>query len=326
MDAAALVARHGGALDRRRLLELGATDHDLRRALRAGALDRPRRGWYSTWGFRDPRFRAMRVGGRLTGMSALTALGCWAPGEHPLHVAVPRNAARLRSQWRRKVRWADARPDGVVVHWVAPAHDRGSSTGVVDLLDALELVCRAEPLEVAIAALDWARSSARLDRFDAALLAQRLGPLGWIVDRADERCESLPESLARSRLRACGLQVESQVRYSGTLERLDLVVEGAVAVEVDGDEHHRETFELDRARDLAITRAGLHALRPSARHVFGAWPTVQAAVERALRERGILVRLDNSGVAALKRPATRRRSTRCPATTGHVRGGAPPGS
>ncbi|MFP5290257.1 MAG: hypothetical protein ACLGH5_04610, partial [Actinomycetes bacterium] len=129
-----------------------------------------------------------------------------------------------------------------------------------------------------------------------------------------------------SRLRACGLQVESQVRYSGALERVDLVVEGAVAVEVDGDEHHRETFELDRARDLAITRAGLHALRPSARQVFGAWPAVQAAVERALRERGILVRLDNSGVAALRQPATRRRSTHSPATTGHARGGAPPGS
>lgn len=268
----------------------------------------------------------MRVGGRLTGMSALTALGCWALGEHPLHVAVPRNAARLRSQWRRKVRWADARPDGVVVHWVAPAHDRGSSTGVVDLLDALELVCRAEPLEVAIAALDWARSSGRLDRLDAALLADRLGSLGWVVDRADPRCESLPESLARSRLRACGLRVESQVRFSGTLERIDLIVEGAVAVEVDGDEHHRETFELDRARDLAITRAGLHALRPSARHVFGAWSAVQAAVERALHERGILVRLDSSGVAALKRPATRRSRARRPGTTGRALAGPPPDS
>lgn len=268
----------------------------------------------------------MRVGGRLTGMSALAALGCWTLGEHPLHVAVPRNAARLRSQWRRKVRWADARPDGVVVHWVAPAHDTGSSTGVVDLLEALELVGRVEPLEVAVAALDWARSTGRLDRFDAALLAERLGSRGWIVERSDDRCESLPESLARSRLRAGGLQVESQVRFSGTLERIDLIVEGAVAVEVDGEEHHRETFELDRARDLAITRAGLHALRPSARHVFGAWPAVQAAVERALHERGILVRLDNSGVAALRRPATRRRRARRPGTTGPALAGPLPDS
>lgn len=306
MDAALIVARHGGALDRRRLHELGATDHDLRCALKAGSLNRPRRGWYSTWAERDPRFRAMRVGGRLTGMSAVAALGGWVLGEHPLHVAVPTNAARLRTQWRRDSRRTDARPDGAIVHWVALAHDRGSSTGVVDLLEALELVCRAEPLEQAVAALDWALTTGRIDRIDRAALAERLGPLGAIVALADERCESLPESLARTRLRAAGLQVTSQLHYKGELERIDLVIEGAVALEVDGEEFHRESFEEDRWRDLELTDAGYHALRPSARHVFGTWPAVQTAVERALQARGIHVHLHNSGVEALKHPATRR--------------------
>ena len=306
MDAAHLVARGGGALDRRRLRELGATDHDLRRALKAGSLHRPRRGWYSTWAEDDPRFRAMRVGGRLTGLSALAALGGWVLGRNPLHVAVPINAARLRSQWRRDVRRADARPDGVVVHWVSPAHDRGSSTGVVDLIDALELVCRAEPLEQAVAAIDWALSTGRIDRIDHALLAERLGHLGVLVSLADERCESLPESLARTRLRATGLQVDSQVHWTGGLGRIDLVIEGVVALEVDGEQFHRKTFEEDRWRDLELTDAGYHALRPSARQVFGAWPAVQAAVERALQARGIHVLLHSSGVKALQHPATRR--------------------
>lgn len=306
MDAALIVARNGGALDRPRLRELGATDHDLRRALKAGTLNRPRRGWYSTWPEGDPRFRAMRVGGRLTGLSAIEALGGWVLGRHPLHVAVPTNAARLRSQWRREVPWADARPDGVVVHWVRASADRGESTGVVPILEALELVCRVEPLEQAVAAIDWALASGRIDRIDRAALAERLGPLSALVARADERCESLPESLARSRLRAAGLQVTSQVRWSAGLERIDLVVEGVVALEVDGEEFHRDTFEKDRWRDLALTGAGYHALRPSARQVFGHWPAVQAAVERALQARGIHVHLHNSGVEALQHPATRR--------------------
>lgn len=306
MDAAHLVTRHGGALDRRRLRELGATDHDLRRALRAGTLNRPRRGWYSTWAERDPRFRAMRVGGRLTGMSAVVALGGWVFGAHPLHVAVPTNAGRLRSQWRRDIRRVDAPADGVVVHWIAPAHDRGSSTGVVDVLEALELVCRVEPLEQAIAALDWALKTGRIDRFDRAVLTEALGPLGVMVDLADERCESLPESFARTRLRGAGVQVTSQVHWKGELERIDLVIEGVIALEVDGDEFHRDRFEEDRARDLELTEAGYHALRPSARHVFGTWSAVQAAVVRALQAHGIHVHLHNSGVAALKRPATRR--------------------
>lgn len=248
----------------------------------------------------------MRVGGRLTGVSAIDALGGWVLGRHPLHVAVPTNAARLRSQWRRDIRWADARPDGVVVHWVRASVDRGDSTGVVPLLEALELVCRAEPLEQAVAAIDWALSSDRIDRIDLAVLAERLGPLSAVVALADERCESLPESLARTRLRAAGLQVTSQVRWRGGLERIDLVVEGVVALEVDGEEFHRDTFEKDRWRDLELTDAGYHALRPSARQVFGQWPAVQAAVERALQARGILVHLHNSGVEALQHPATRR--------------------
>lgn len=305
MDARALVVAHGGALDRRRLVELGATDHDLRTALKQSRLHRPRRGWYSSWAEDDPRFRAMRVGGRLTGLSAIAALGGWVLGTHPLHVAVPTNAARLRSQWRREVPWADARPDGVVVHWVAASHDRGESTGVVPLLEALELVGSVEPLEQAVAAIDWALTSGRIDRIDRAVLAERLGPLSALVELADERCESLPESLARTRLRAAGLQVTSQVHWRGALERIDLVVEGVVALEVDGEEFHLHTFEKDRWRDLELTDAGYHALRPSARQVFGQWPVVQAAVERALQARGIHVHLHNSGVEALQHPATR---------------------
>lgn len=308
MDAAPLVARGGGALDRRRLLELGATDHDLRRALRAGSLNRPRRGWYSTWAENDPRFRAMRVGGRLTGISAVAALGGWVLGRHPLHVAVPTNAARLRSQWRRDIRRADARPDGVVVHWVAPAHDRGASTGVVGLTRALEVLCHDESAEQAIAVLDWVRRTGRLDRIGLAELRERLGSLRWLVDASIDNCDSLPESLARTRLRAAGVQLRTQVTFTEGLEHVDLVLEGAVAVEVDGESHHRDRFEEDRARDLAITRVGLHAVRPSARQVFTRWPEVQAALVRALRERGILIDLHNSGVAQVGRPATRRES------------------
>ncbi len=250
----------------------------------------------------------MRVGGRLTGISAVAALGGWVLDRHPLHVAVPTNAARLRHQWRRDLRRADARDDGAVVHWVGPAHDRGSSTGIVSLTEALELVCRIESAEQAIAAFDWVRRTGRLDRIELAELRERLGPRRWLVDASIDDCESLPESLARTRLRAAGVHLRTQVEFTDGLEHIDLVLEGTVAVEVDGDEHHRDRFEADRLRDLAITRVGLHAVRPSARQVFTRWPEVEAALVRALRERGILVDLHNSGVAQVGRPATRRES------------------
>lgn len=249
----------------------------------------------------------MRVGGRLTGLSAIVALGGWVLGTHPLHVAVPINAARLRSQWRRDVPRSDARPDGVVVHWVAHSHDRGSSTGVVSLVEALELVCRTASAEQSIAALDWARRRGRLDALELANLQDRLGDLGWLLDASERRCDSLPESLARTRCSAAGWQVTLQAPWRPGLERIDLLIEGSVALEVDGEEFHRDRFEQDRERDLSISEHGLHALRPSARQVYTRWPLVQSAVEAALAERGILVPLHNSGVASVSHPATRRR-------------------
>ena len=188
----------------------------------------------------------MRVGGRLTGLSAIEALGGWVLGTHPLHVAVPTNAARLRSQRRRDIRWADARPDGVVVHWVAASHDRGSSTGVVPLVEALELVCRTASVEQSIAALDWARRRGQLDVLELAQLQGRLSDLGWLLDASERRCDSLPESLARTRCSATGWQVTLQDPWRPGLERIDLLIEGSVALEVDGEEFHRDRFEQDR--------------------------------------------------------------------------------
>jgi hypothetical protein len=43
----------------------------------------------------------------------------------------------------------------------------------------------------------------------------------------------------------------------------------------------------DRTKDLAATRAGFHAVRPAARHVFLEWASVFEAIRVALTARGI---------------------------------------
>ena len=147
---------------------------------------------------------------------------------------------------------------------------------------------------------------------ELAQLQGRLSDLGWLLDTSERRCDSLPESLARTRCSATGWQVTLQAPWRPGLERIDLLIEGSVALEVDGEEFHRDRFEQDRERDLSISEHGLHALRPSARQVYMRWPLVQSAVEAALAERGILVPLHNSGVASVSRPATRRRPAWAP--------------
>jgi len=283
-----VITASGGAAGRRYLNEAGFCDRILGDAVRTGVVLRARRGWYTVWPPHDPRYRALRVGGRVTGLAAIQALGGWVLESARLDVAVPVNAARLRDPVRRRL-LSPRTTRNFRVLWVADRHDADTSTGLVDLADALAVVVRSESEETAVAALDWALHTGELDEVALADLAAHF-PKGCqaLVDRADPRCDSLPESLARTRLSALGLRVRSQVEVEGTSD-IDLLVEGIVAVEVDGDLFHRESFEADRAKDLAITAAGMHVVRPSARHVFHEWGSVLRAIRRALRERGALV-------------------------------------
>ena len=105
---------------------------------------------------------------------------------------------------------------------------------------------------------------------------------GWV----DATCDSLPESVARTRLRMLGLRVRTQVPVAG-IKSIDILVEEAVAIEVDGEQFHRDTFHSDRIKDLEIALDGLHGMRPSASIVFRRWPELVSAVLLALSARDI---------------------------------------
>ena len=276
----------GGMARRPQLLRRGVRDHELTRAVRRGEVVRARNGWYSTFRESDPRLRAVRVGGRLTGLSAIVSLGGWVLGQHPLHVSVHRNAARLRTQGNRFRRLNVRAPRNVVLHWDDPDVATFGTSTTVGLVDALTCVVLDEDLETAVAALDWALHTGALDRIDFETLVLRLpverqGISSWV----DASCESLPESLTRTRLRVAGHRVVSQQPLRET-QRIDLVVDGQVGIEVDGEEFHLQTFASDRDKDVDIAISGLHNLRPTAKMVFYDWDHFELGVDAALRARG----------------------------------------
>jgi very-short-patch-repair endonuclease len=293
-DIAALVQSLGGMAQKRQLVAKGARDLDLTVAVRSGEVIRVRNGWYSTLSEQDPQLRAVRVGGRLTGISALVARGAWVLGSHPLHVSVRPNAARLRTQWNRNRRLDVRAPRGVRLHWEErDVRERGTAVSV-GLMDALRRVILDEEFETAVAVLDWALHTMALDLIDfdtliMSLPEERRGIRDWV----DAACESLPESLSRTRLRLSGHAVVSQVPLDD--KRTDLVVDEIAGIEVDGEEHHWDRFEPDRSKDIDITTANLHALRPSARTVFYDWDRFALAVEIAIAAR--LPGRENSGWA-----------------------------
>lgn len=268
------VERLGGFARRGQLIAAGVRDVDLARAVKSGVVSRVRQGWYTTRPLNSPSARAVRIGGRLTGLSAVAEWGGWVLRSPILHVSVPDNAARLRVIGK-----------AVCIHWDSQALSERGSASSVALVDALIRVVLDENLETAVAALDWALHTGRLDRIDFERLILALPAEDrWIAQWVDNTCESLPESLTRTRLRLAGHRVRTQVPLGA--ERIDLVVDELIGLETDGDEFHREHFERDRRKDLAIAATDYLPLRVSARMVFYEWPTVEASIERLLNRPG----------------------------------------
>ncbi|MGV8970518.1 MAG: hypothetical protein ACOH1J_08710 [Microbacteriaceae bacterium] len=108
MDSVETVARcirrSGLFLRRRDLLKRGFSDTNIREALESRSIFRVRQGWYSIPDAPTEAVRAVRVGGRLTGLSALLSFGLRVPRRDFLHVAVPAQACRLRNPDDRRAR------------------------------------------------------------------------------------------------------------------------------------------------------------------------------------------------------------------------------
>lgn len=291
-----MVEELGGMAQKRQLVRLGAHDHHLTAAVRSGEVIRARQGWYTTLDPRSPAVQAVRVGGRLTGISAIRALGGWAYTPTRLHVSVPMNAARLRSRTNRRRRLDASNPRGVVVHWESEdIHARGSATAV-GLRDALIRVILDESEEAAVAALDWAHHSGLLDELDLATVAACIPrSRRHVIAAVKKECESFPESLARTRLLAAGHEVRIQVPVEGTRERIDLVIDARLGLEIDGREFHAATFEQDSAKTVRIALQGLVPLRVSASLVLDEWDVVMRAIAQLL---------GNSGVEERRTPAS----------------------
>ncbi|MCU1527980.1 MAG: hypothetical protein JWP75_1743, partial [Frondihabitans sp.] len=227
--------------------------------------------WYTTFEPHDPRFAALRVGGRLTGSSALKLLGAWMWAAHPpITVSVAQNAARLRD-----VRGARTVYDPEAVT------SRGSYWSV-DPRDALVRAVVEARFEEAVTLWDWALTSRVFSEADLDEVASRLPTdARRVVSWADAGSESHIESIARVRLMQAGYSVTTQEPV-GSRQAIDLVVNGVVGLEIDGHAFHAETFEYDRAKDLAIAIEGRTPLRVSYKMIKNRWSRILRALEQAV--------------------------------------------
>lgn len=269
MQVEAQITSLGGIASRKNLVARGATSRALTAAVKSGHVRRIRNGWYTTLPASDSQVIAVRLGGVLTGAAALHLQNAWLWNPpRSLDVRLAAGASRPKLV-----------PRNVTLSYGRlPRNRRTVATDHEALVHAVKHL----PFEEAVAVLDWACHTGRLDEVDLHRLCARLPkPLRRIAEWVDRDCESVLESIVRTRLRLLGYEVVSQVPVD-TVRSIDLVVEGVLGLELDGRAYHESSFESDREKDLAIVLEGRSAMRVSYGMVRRDWPRVEQGIAAAV--------------------------------------------
>lgn len=274
------------------LLQAGYTDSDIRAALGARRIFRVRHGWYSVPDAPAAAIRAVRVGGRLTSVSALESYDLPVPRRKQLHIAVPAGASRLRAADDRRRRLG--RQVGVRVHW-SDHRECGESVWRVSVEDALVEVLIYEPRDVAVACasavmhrLSW--SERRMDAvFDLAPeQARAWRPLVSALDEAHG------ETFFRLWALDAGLAFEQQVTVRG-IGRFDFKVGPHTYLEIDGGQHDAgwtdtasNSWEKGHDWDTEMAILGNRVLRVTYRQLYRTFGRVLESVKRAVDDDEVL--------------------------------------
>ncbi len=271
MNPIIALRRCGGAARRVTLLRAGVSRGAILRAVERGHIVR-HPGCYALPRTPDAVLWAVRTSGVATCLSALRIAGVALRDDPVPHVWVPEHRG--------------GRADAAVVWHRTSAYAR-SEVGSMEASLDLAGLC-VTPLDQLIA-IDSALNQGLVTRDDVA--AFRIGSRerrAWLMSHCDDRAESLLETIARVRLEEAGLTVASQVWFRG-IGSVDLLVEGAVVVELDGRAHHSDVaaFRRDRARDRELNALGFQVLRYTYADVIAPEFGVVADVEDVLwRRRG----------------------------------------
>jgi len=313
MELPAAMVKTGHLVSRQQLASVRIGRHSVDRGIREGALLPVRRGWVATPQANQLAIIATLHGARLTGATALRTYGIWAGDDRRIHLQLPPNAHRVQQRPLTPIAsFASPKfaPQGVVNHWgVTSENSPGDPTRAARATRASQPLDNARlaphPVDLAIAqatlAPCWRVSLAdAVIRFggtetDEQLLAaiesavheellSRSAAIGLfqLLPRRQRRLaaklnfqgESGMETIVRLRLELLGLRLMQQV-WIGK-DRVDLVIDGWLIVELDGDEWHDPVT--DRIRTNRLIRAGYRVLRFGYAEVFDHWDETVATI------------------------------------------------
>ncbi|RXZ44101.1 type IV toxin-antitoxin system AbiEi family antitoxin domain-containing protein [Agromyces binzhouensis] len=290
------------------LIARGVDRRQISRAVAHGAVIRPRRDWIAAPSADREQLAAVATGAAIGCVSALRRLGVWAGEDDVLHLHAPPSAGHVQPASRSdrggaSMAWhplaahhrrrADGVRDAVAgaprVHWAPDPAPERAFDWIVSPEAALARAVRCLPEEHARAAIDSVLHERVLTRLGVEAVLAGVATTRVLVDEYTGRLESGVESLFVRRLVDAGHSVVPQVRFAN-LGRFDGLIDGMVLFEIDGRAHHSgpKEFHRDRDRTLVGQAFGVPVVRPSARHVLEDWPTVIAAVARAVADAALV--------------------------------------
>lgn len=253
------------------LRDSGLSERGIQRAVRSGRLRRVRRGWYAA-GPPDVVEDAVRKGGALACVSALSFHGVWTMRDPRTHVVAARGTRAT---------------DDIRVHWV----DRVPRYVVEELPAAISRAIQCLELEAAAVVVDSAMNRRLVTPSEVEDICERSHRGRALLPHLDPASESGIETLARLRLRRRNVRLRTQVQI-GDIGRVDVVVGDRLVIELDGRSWHDRPgdFENDRRRDRALVAAGYLVLRASYAQVMTEWPAIEQQVLTIVRRRDHLWR------------------------------------
>ena len=238
----------------------------------AGHLTVVARGWYAAPQADRDIVRSLRLGGRLTCLSAARLHGLWTPSDRQLHIAV---------------RSGDLAPTvaGVTTHRLSTA-GWPTPEPVLPLPLVLGHALRDHSTEVGLTLLESAVEKRLISVSDAhdLIRAQSRRKRSRGLQHFDPRAGSGSETRVRLFFQRLNIPVVAQAQIAG-VGRVDLLVGESLVIEVDSSAYHRALaqYEEDCRRSLELTALGFYVVRLSYTQVFDTWNTTVQALRNVLK-------------------------------------------
>lgn len=262
------VARRGGVLRTREVLDAGFTRGAVAAAVAADHVSVPRRGWIAASDADPILVAAARAGVVLTCVTRAKRLGLWVLADDRPHVAAAPTASRLCLP-------------GARVHWAVPPVPRVPGALEDGILNTLVLIADCQPYEAALAVWESALNSRQVEKQELARLP--LKPAARrLLEAATPFSDSGLETLVLVRLRWLRLPIRPQIWIHG--HHVDFLIGERLVLQVDGGHHVGRQRSEDVAHDAALMLLGYHVIRVTYPQVVHRWHEVQELVMRAVAQ------------------------------------------